>query len=173
MVISLCKWVFAGLFFFIHAGDRDLPSLKHPFYVSVTEINHNARDQTIEVSCKIFTDDLEKILGKISNAAVDLSDQKNKTENDKLIAAYIPRHLQLRIDDKIVTLQFIGSEKESEATWSYFQANNIPSVKKIDINNDLLYELYDSQVNIIHIVVNEKRESTKLSKPDVHAVFLF
>ena len=36
----------------------------HPFYVSVTEINHNAADKTLEISCKMFTEDLEEILEK-------------------------------------------------------------------------------------------------------------
>ena len=29
----------------------------HPFFISVTEINHNIKDKSLEVSCKIFTDD--------------------------------------------------------------------------------------------------------------------
>ena len=34
----------------------------HPIFVSVTEIEHNAKDKTLEISCKIFTDDFEKTL---------------------------------------------------------------------------------------------------------------
>ena len=34
----------------------------HPIYVSVTEIQHNAKDKTLEISCKIFTSDFEAIL---------------------------------------------------------------------------------------------------------------
>ena len=35
---------------------------KHPIYVSVTEIQHNVKDKSLEVSCKIFTGDFEAIL---------------------------------------------------------------------------------------------------------------
>jgi len=45
---------------------------------------------------------------------VNLSDQNKKANTDKLIAAYIIKHLQLKIDDKPVVLQFIGSEKEED-----------------------------------------------------------
>jgi Domain of unknown function (DUF6702) len=38
----------------------------HPLYISVTEINHNAKDRILEVSCKIFTNDLETVLEKMS-----------------------------------------------------------------------------------------------------------
>ena len=34
----------------------------HPFFVSVTEINHNAKNHSVEVSCRMFYDDLERAL---------------------------------------------------------------------------------------------------------------
>ena len=36
----------------------------HPFHVSGVEVNHNATDKTLEISCKIFTDDFEKEIGR-------------------------------------------------------------------------------------------------------------
>ena len=144
-------------------------SFYHPFYVSVTEINHNPKEKILEISCKIFTDDLEKTLSNYTNTKIDLSDPKMKTISDKAIAVYIAKHLQLKIDGKPSTLQFIGSEKEEEATWSYFQINDIPSVKKIDVINDLLYDMYDEETNIMHVMANGKKQSIKLSKPETQA----
>ena len=42
MAPSFYKWLLTGII-----------ALWHPFYVSVTEINHNAKQQTLEISCKI------------------------------------------------------------------------------------------------------------------------
>ena len=50
MAFLLHKWLLAGL-----------DGAGHPFFVSVTEINHNAKDKTIEIACKIFTDDFETL----------------------------------------------------------------------------------------------------------------
>ena len=36
----------------------------HPIFVSVTEIEHNAVEKTLEISCKLFVDDFEKSLPK-------------------------------------------------------------------------------------------------------------
>jgi len=44
----------------------------HPLYISVTEVNHNAKDKILEVSCKLFTNDFEAALEKMSGAHVDL-----------------------------------------------------------------------------------------------------
>src|SRR5882757_2272794 len=125
MAISLCKWLLAAVLLF---PGCELPGpflLKHPFYVSVTEISHNAKDKTIEISCKLFTNDLEAALEKFTNTKIDLSAGTDKAKTDKFIATYINKHLQLKIDGRPVSLELLGTEKESEATWTYFQANNI------------------------------------------------
>ena len=150
-----------------------LSASPHPLYISVTEINHNAKDKILEVSCKIFTNDFETVLEKIAKTKVDLSSPKDKAANDKLIAAYVQRHLRLKVDGKEVELQFVGSEKEEDGTWSYFQVNDIPAVRKIDAVNDLLYDGFNQQINIMHVTVGGQRQSTRLDYPDAKASFQF
>ena len=53
MVFSLFKWL--AILGFVSL---------HPFHVSTTEINQNAKDKILEISCRIFTDDFESILEK-------------------------------------------------------------------------------------------------------------
>jgi hypothetical protein len=161
-----------SLLFF--SQDRtDALLVNHPFYMTVTEINHNAQQKIVEISCKIFADDLETVLKKSSGNKIQLSNQNNKAENDKLIAGYIVKHLQIKIDDKPVILQFVGTEKEDEAVWSYFQVNDISNVKKIDIINDLLYESFDSEINLMHVMANGSRQSKRVNNPEAHVVFEF
>src|ERR1700742_2911037 len=92
----------------------------HPLYISVTEINHNAKEKILEVSCKIFTNDFEAVLEKASKSRVDLSSAKDKAVTDRLIDEYVEKHLRLKVDGKAVQLHFVGSEKENDGTWSYF-----------------------------------------------------
>src|SRR5438067_957342 len=61
----------------------------HPFYISVTEINHNAKDKTIEISCKMFADDFEQILEKNYKTQLDIASDKDKASFDKLIPDYM------------------------------------------------------------------------------------
>ena len=147
--------------------------LKHPLYVTVTEINHNAKDKTLEMSCKIFTNDLEGAIEKTFGKKIDLSAEKGKPANDKLVKDYITKHLQLKVDGKPVELQFVGSEKETDATWSYFQVNNVPSLGKLNISNTLLYESFSNEINIMHVTVSGNRKSTKLNSPDAITEFDF
>jgi hypothetical protein len=158
MAASLFKW----LIFFLH-----------PLYITVTEVNHNPKDKTLEISCKMFTNDFEAVLEKTSHVKVDLSDARNKAANDKLIADYVGKHLQLKVDGRTVSFHFIGSEQQEDGTWSYFQVDNVPSVKKLDINNSLLYDEFSQEINIMHVSVGGNKKSTRLDCPASAAGFEF
>ena len=173
MALSLCKWLCVGLYSLMLGSFPAASAARHPFYVSVTEIKHNAADKILEVSCKLFTNDFETALEQTTKTRIDLSNPPDKAVVDKAIADYLTAHLQLKIDGKPVSLQFVGSEHEQEATWAYLQVNNIASVKRVDIVNRILYESFPSEINIMHVVVNGNRQSGKVSNPDANLSFTF
>lgn len=145
----------------------------HPFYISVTEIEHNANDKTLEISCKIFTDDFERTLRTQYKGTVDLLKPKNKMEMNNLVSGYVKKHLIVAVDGKPVDLQFIGYEQQEEGIESYFQVSNISGVKKIDITDNILYEYKKEQVSFIHVIINGNRKSTKLNNPEDKVSFQY
>jgi len=165
------KW-FGVVFLLTGMAGRPAARL-HPLYISVTEVNHNTKDKILEVSCKMFTNDLEAALEKTTKTRVDLSATKDKAASDKLIADYVARHLRLRLDGKAAVLHFVGSEKEEDGTWSYFQVNDVPVVKRIDAVNELLYDSFTQQIGIMHVTVGGQRKSTRLDYPEANASFEF
>ena len=145
----------------------------HPLHVSVTEINHNAAEKTLEVSCKLFTDDFEKVLGMNYKTKVDLINPADRPAMEKLVSHFVQNHLKIMADGKPVILQYLGYEKDNDAIYSYFQADGVASVKKIEVVNGLMHELFDDQINLMHVIVGGKRKSTKLDFPDKLAEIVF
>lgn len=151
------------------AAKRDL---LHPIYVSVTEINHNPQDKNLEIACKIFTDDLETVVAKATGQKIDLFNPKDTALTGRQIAAYISKHLVLKVDGKPVVLSFLGFEREQDAVWSYFEVHNLATPpKNVSIMNDLLYDNFKQQINLMHVTVNGKRQSTKLDYPESQVAF--
>ncbi len=168
MVTKLYKWFFIlSLSFLVSSFSF------HPIFVSVTEIEHNAKEKTLEVSCKIFTDDFEKTLRKAYNTHVDLLLAKDKPAMDKLVNDYVQKHLKIMVDGKQIVLKYMGYEQIEEGIYSYYQADNISGVKKITVTDNILYEYKDEQINLLHITVNGNRKSTKLNNPDDKVVMEF
>jgi len=157
-------WVFSGA-----ANDPGV----HPFHISVVEVNHNASDKTLEISCKIFTDDFEKVLTQNYKTKVDLINPPDKSAMDTLIKKYITSHLSFSSDGKPVKLSYIGFERENEAVYSYIQAENIVTVKKIVVTNKLMHDLFTDQINLMHVIVGGNRKSMKMDYPQTTAKFEF
>jgi hypothetical protein len=156
--ILLFKWLFTVL---------------HPFYVSVTEIRHDAASNELQVSCRIFSDDLENVLKKQSKQSVDIIHPVNRTQTDSLVAGYLNKHLFLTIDGKAVRLHYIGYKIEEEAAWCFLEAENLPRFKKIHVKDDILYTEHPNQINMIHVILNGERKSTKLDNPKADADIVF
>jgi uncharacterized protein DUF6702 len=171
MVASVYKWLgIVGLGLFLSAATTK-PA--HPFHVSVTEINHNASAKTLEISCKIFTDDFEKVLEQQFKTKVDLIHPADKNKMDTLVKKYLLNRLSIQVEGRPVKMNYIGFENESEAAYGYFEVENVPVLTKAVITNSVLYDLYDDQISIIHMIENGNRKSTKLNYPDQQASFNF
>jgi hypothetical protein len=145
----------------------------HPLHVSVTEINHNATEKTLEISCKLFTDDFETILSKTYEVKVDLINPANRAAIEKLVNDYIHKHLTIKVDGKAIPFSFLGYERDNDAIYVYFQVDNISSVKKMEIKDSILHDMFTDQINLLHTIVAGVRKSTKLDYPAVDAVVNF
>ncbi len=143
----------------------------HPFYVSVTEFNHNTKDKIVEVSCKMFADDLESTLKTQYKTNIDILHPRDVKQVEKYVGDYLQKHLQVKINGKPATFQFIGYESEQEAVWGYLQINNVSALKKLEITNNVLYEVYTAQVSIMHASAGGIHKSTRLVYPDTQASF--
>lgn len=164
----LFKWLFVPFVWFSMGSKTH-----HPIFVSVTEMEHNAKDKTLEVSCKIFTDDFEKALRNAYKTTIDLQDVKMKSAMDKFVNDYVQKHLKINIDDKPVPLKYLGFEIIEEGIYSYYEAGNISTIKKMGITNNILLEYSKQQINLIHVTVDGKRNSTKLNNPESVVVMEF
>lgn len=148
--------------------------LLHPFYVSVTEVHHNAGEQSLEISIRIFTDDLENTLRMHANGAkIDLMNPPPGGAMDSALKKYISSRLQFKVNGSARAMQYIGFERVDESIWAYFEIPQVPVLNKLGVHNPLLYEYKQEQINMIHIVNGKQRQSRKLDNPVADWEFTF
>ncbi len=146
----------------------------HPFHVSVCDIEYDAESQALQISQRIFMDDLEEGLEAFHKLEmVDTYKPKDPDQLDSLIAVYLKAKLFIRVDGKDVDFNYLGSELEGDARWAYLEVSNIPSVKEAEISNLILTETFDDQENIVHFKVRGKLKSHRLSKDEKVVTFKF
>jgi hypothetical protein len=148
-------------------------TLIHPFFVSVIDMKHNVKDKTIEISAKVFVDDLEAVLKKNYHTTFDLSTATSKPKTNAIVAKYLQSKLQLTVNDKLQTIKYIGYEIQKESVWIYAEVDNVTSLKKLNINCNLLYDYQDKQMNIFNVKANGSEKNYKLDYPKSSVEFVW
>jgi len=134
----------------------------HPFHVTVSEIYHNQKNHSLEITMKLFVDDFEKAINSIHNPGINLYKDYNEKMAKQFIASYINDHFVVTINNKVIKLNYLGSEIENDAIWCYLESNDIDTVENIQITSKILLDIYDDQMNLVHFEEKDKIKSFQL-----------
>jgi len=142
----------------------------HAFHVSVCEIHHNEKAQSLEISIKIFIDDLQLSIKNQGNTAFDLSNIQNKDSTSIHLKNYIVDRFNIQINSKQIELKFVGYELKEYEILCYLEAKDIDIIETIEIENSLLMELFDNQINLNHFQYKNEMKSFKSTKEKKSAI---
>lgn len=133
----------------------------------MTEIQYVPKDKTVEVSVRIFTDDLENTIKNLhKDVPLDILHPKDQKQVNTWIDQYIKSRLQVKVNDVVRPMQFIGYEQQEESIWIYFEIKNVQTPKQVHVFNTLLYDYKKEQINMIRFKNGDKEKSSKLQFPD-------
>jgi len=138
----------------------------HPYHVGSVEFNYNSKSKTFEISGKFFLDDLENALKEKYGNSVHFNDAKYKSQINELLTKYCADYLKLKVDNKFLKISYLGYEEDSESVNIYLESEVVNQPKKVETAVSLMYNLFDDQMNIIHIIVGGKRQSDRLNYPN-------
>jgi len=158
----MIQWMLIGLL-----------NVAHPFFMSVIDINHNQKEATLEISVRVFSDDLEKTLQQFSKQKIDILNPTQKELIEKQLQAYVSQRLKLNVNGKPVNFHILGYEQQMESTWCYFEVENQSVVNTVSVDCSLLYDYETNQVNIVHMKTKGIQKTYKLDYPKRETTFKF
>lgn len=133
---------------------------KHAIHLSITEMDFKVKgDKTeIQVSHKIFIDDLEKALVKnykpiFENSKPNISTKTQHKEAQKYIYDYFKKVVDFQINSQKKDIDYIGLEFEGDVVWVYGIIEKTTSTEKesIFIKNMILIDMFDDQRNMLYL----------------------
>lgn len=133
----------------------------HKFYVAIFQIEENQSKKRIEITTRIFIDDLNIALEKKFNKKFDL--EKVNTQNNEFVSKYITSNFTISVNGEQKIMLFKSSEQENNVLICYFTINAIPKIKSIAIENSILTETFNEQQNIIQAHFHNNRQSLLLT----------
>ena len=145
----------------------------HPYHVGSVEINYNAKTKTFEISAKFFLDDLENSLNAKYNKTLHFGEEKSKAGLDQALENYFAEYFKLKSNNKFMKINYLGFEEDKESVNVYLESEATEIPKKVETAVSLLYSFFDDQMNIVHIIVNGERKSSKLNYPDRYLYQIF
>jgi len=148
--------------------------LLHPIHVSVSEVNYSEKDKALQITSRIFTDDLETAIRRKRNEPeLDLLSPPAGLTTDGLISDYLKEHFTLAIDGKVQKMVLLGTEKEGFATICYLEIAGVKKAKSIEVYNTTITEVHDDQSNLVHVTFKGPIKSARLMKNTPSEVFKY
>uniref|UniRef100_UPI004048236B DUF6702 family protein n=1 Tax=Flavobacterium sp. TaxID=239 RepID=UPI004048236B len=93
----------------------------HKFYVSVTQIDYVAKKNRVEITSRIFIDDLNKVLEKKYNKKIHLASNREIPEAKDLVKSYLKEKMSVSINNKPVEMQFLSTEIDNDVLICYLK----------------------------------------------------
>lgn len=148
-------------------------SLDHESYLSVTEIEYNKEETSIQIISRVFIDDLEDVLSKRYQREIRLSYKKDLIANKAIIEKYLDKKLKISVEGRPAELNFLGSKFDADQIVLFVESPNIKSFNKVEVENLILTDLFDAQKNIVHVKKGDKIESMLLVKGNGSKTLIF
>ena len=146
----------------------------HPLHVSVTEIKFDPKDKELEITVRIFLDDLEEAIRQDRKlATLDITNPGTGLTTDQLVSTYLSTRLTTKVDKKPAAIKYLGHEIDGDAIVVYAYAPGVKKLKSIEVYHSTITEVYEDQSNLVHITLGEKTRSLRLMRDTTSGSIVF
>ncbi len=145
----------------------------HVFYVSIARVKWNVDDARLDVSVRIFTDDLEEAIVAEGGPRLRLWTDQAHADRDRYVSDYLTSRLAFRINGADRQLTYAGMEDALDATACLVQITDVESVDTIEVENRILIEMFDTQANVMRFEIGGEKKFVNLSKKTVTGTVRF
>jgi len=135
----------------------------HKYYLSLTKIEYKENEKLLQVTMRIFIDDLEHTLNSTYDKNFELALPNESANIDTLINKYISTKFNVKINDLKKTYIYLGKEYENDVVYLYIELKNIDQINSIEIKNNMLMEMFPEQKNIIKLNINKTKKTFLLT----------
>lgn len=131
----------------------------HKFYVAVYQINYAPEKEMLQITSRIFADDLNKALEKKYNKKLYLGTEKESSEDLVLLKKYLSEHFTVKVNGQSRPINFLSKELEGDVLICYSSIKDVSKLKTLEVYNAVLVDWDSEQQNITHFTVLGTKQS--------------
>ena len=138
--------------------------VSHKFYLSVYQIEHNAAKNRVEVTARIFIDDLEKAMKEKYKKDFYITTSDETKDAKKHLRNYLNEQFKLELNGTLQQLEFVKETVEDNQLICYLKVNYSKKITTFGLLNSVLLTSFSDQQNLVHVNMNGEKESFLLTK---------
>lgn len=124
----------------------------HKFYMGVFQVNYAQEKKMIQITSRIFIDDLNNGLEKKYHKKTFVGTEKETPEDIELLKKYLAENFTIKINGQSKTITFLSKEVEAaDVLVCYSRIKDIDKIKTLEISNTVLVDWNTEQQNITHV----------------------
>ncbi|MBR9757472.1 MAG: peptidase E [Algicola sp.] len=145
----------------------------HKYYVSITQIEYVEDQASVQIISRVFIDDLENALKKRYDKTLVLKYSNESEQVDYYLERYLKSKISIKINGKEQLLTFIGKEYDADIAVCYLEIKGVKEIAQLEISNQVLFDMFDDQQNVIRAKIYNKNKSFLLIKENDKALLNF
>ncbi|MDX6183839.1 DUF6702 family protein [Flavobacterium sp. Fl-77] len=124
----------------------------HKFYMGVFQINYASEKKMLQITSRIFVDDLRKGIEKKYNKKTFLGTEKETDADVELLKKYLSENFAIKINGQTKSVIFLSKELEADDVLvCYARITAVDKFNILEISNTILLDWNAEQQNITHI----------------------
>lgn len=131
----------------------------HKFYMAVYQINYAPEKKMLQITSRIFIEDLNTTLEKKYNKKFNLGNENDSAEELILAKEYLVQHFSIKVNNQSKPMNFLSKEVEDDVLVCYWNIKEISKINSLEIYNTVLIDLFPEQKNLVHVAVLGEKNS--------------
>lgn len=133
----------------------------HKYFFSTSELTFDKSSSNLEFVLELTTHDLEYVLTRRYDKKINFDNQKDK----QILKEYILSKIKLKYNAQLINFDYVGEEIDHKVSSIYLEAkiNNFQP-ELLQITNQLFFDVYPNQINLVNANINDKITSLSFMK---------
>lgn len=145
----------------------------HKFYMGIYQINYASEKKMLQVTSRIFVDDLNKTLEKKYNRKFFIGSDKETVESVELLKKYLAENFTIKINGQSKTMNFLSKELDDDVLVCYLNLKDISKISSLEIHNSVLIDCFPEQQNLVHVTVFGTKKSCLFTETSTREVLKY
>ena len=131
----------------------------HDYYVSSTEVVFTEDKQQLQVTTRVFIEDLEAYFNSQTEDKIQLQPDLEPAKIDSLVHIFFKNNFNLFFNKKEVAINYIGRQYKEDQILIFAEAADVSPPSSFEIHNTILIPFRMGQQNIVHLKTTNTKKS--------------